>query len=152
MTLVAWLPQKQAGLVWLVLNVAAMFATLRLVGRHLVSLPPQDWPVTQLVPFFVLFLFWWWEFRLNQINNLTLLLLLGGFVCWQRGQHRASGLWLGLAVLIKVTPALLLVWFALKRQYRVVGAGAADDCAGRSDGRPSCVWAGADGRQLSVVV
>ena len=121
MTLVAWLPQKQAGLVWLVLNVAAMFATLRLVGRHLVSLPPQDWPVTQLVPFFVLFLFWWWEFRLNQINNLTLLLLLGGFVCWQRGQHRASGLWLGLAVLIKVTPALLLVWFALKRQYRVVG-------------------------------
>jgi hypothetical protein len=122
MTLLAWLPPRIAGLVWLGLNLLALLAVLRLVGRHLVALPPGDWPVTQLLPFLALLLFWWWEFRLNQINMLTLLLLVGSLICWERGQRVAGGLWLGLAVLLKVTPALLVVWFALKRQHRVVAA------------------------------
>jgi hypothetical protein len=122
MTLLALLPPRVAGLIWLGLNLLALLAVLCLVGRHLVALPPGDWPVTQLVPFLALLLFWWWEFRLNQINVLTLLLLVGSLICWERGQRVAGGLWLGLAVLLKVTPALLLVWFALKRQHRVVAA------------------------------
>ena len=121
MTLLAWLPPRPAGLAWLALNLVAMFAILRLVGRHLSGLPPRDWPVTQLLPFLMLGLFWYWEYKLNQINNLTLLLLVASFVCWRRGRPGASGLWLGLAVLIKITPILLILWFGLKRQYRVVG-------------------------------
>ena len=118
MTLIAWLPAQPAGCVWLILNVVATLATLRLVGRHLVGLPPQDWPVTQLVPFLLLTVFWYWEYRLNQINNFTLLLLVASFVCWQQRRQAVAGLWLGLAVLIKVTPLLLVLWFLLKRQFR----------------------------------
>lgn len=118
----AWLPPTPAGLIWLALNLTALAGTLRLVGRRLTGLPPVDWPVTQLVPFFMLFLFWWWEYRLNQIDVLTLLLMTGSFACWRWGRPWTGGFWLGLAMLIKLTPGLLVVWFLLKRQFRVVAA------------------------------
>ena len=65
-------------------------------------------------------LFWYWEFRLNQINNLTLLLIVASFVHWQQKRRGLAGFWLGLAVLLKLTPGLIVVWFALKRQYKTV--------------------------------
>jgi hypothetical protein len=124
MTLIAWLPPRPAGWIWLAANALAMLATLRMAGRHLVGLPPQDWPVTQVVPLILLGVFWYVEFWLNQTDALTLALLVGSFVCWQSGRSAPAGLWLGIAVLIKVTPVLLVVWFALKRQFRVVAVAA----------------------------
>ena len=122
MTLFALLPYRAAGYAWLAMNLAAMFGTLWLVGRYLSGLPPRDWPVTQLLPLALLTVYWRWEFQLNQINALTLLLVVGSFVCWERGRRVVSGLWLGLAILLKVTPALLALWFVLKRQYRTAAA------------------------------
>lgn len=119
-TVISWMPLRVAGTLWLAANLTVFFCLVRLIGRKLTGLPPQDWPVTQLVPVLVLALFWHWEFRLNQINNLTLLLLVGGFVQWQAGRKVLPGLWLGLAVLLKLTPMLLMVWYALKREFRVV--------------------------------
>jgi hypothetical protein len=121
MTLLAWLPFGAAGSLWLALNVIAFFITLMLLGKHLMGLPPQDWPVTLLLPVLLLGLFWHWELRLNQIDTLTLLLVVASFVHWQQRRQRLAGFWLGLAVLLKVTPLLLVVWFALKRQFRTVG-------------------------------
>lgn len=118
MTLLGWLPLDAAGFLWLGLNVAALWGTLRLLGRNLSGLPPQDWPVTQLVPFALLLGYWYWEMRLNQINTLTLLLVVGSFTAWETGRRGIAGFWLGLAVLLKLTPALLVLWFALKRQWR----------------------------------
>ncbi len=120
MTLLATLPFETAGYLWLSMNLLIMLATVRLLGRHLTGLPPRDWAVTQMVPLLLLAAYWHWEFRLNQIDNLTLLLIVGSFACWQQGRRALSGFWLGLAVLLKLTPGLLLVWFALKRQYRTV--------------------------------
>ncbi|MCK4340382.1 MAG: DUF2029 domain-containing protein [Phycisphaerae bacterium] len=121
MTLFALVPYRWAGYIWLALNLAAMWTTIRLLGRHLSGLPPRDWPVTQLLPFLFLAAYWHWEFRLNQINNFTLLLLVANFVCWQQGRRVLAGFWLGLAVLLKITPGLLVLWFLLKRQYRTAG-------------------------------
>ncbi len=118
----ALLPQSQVGLAWVAFNVLVMLATLRLIGRELMGLPKGDWPVTVLLPFIFLAAYWEMEFRLNQVNNLTMLLLVASFVLWQRGRPGLSGFWLGLAVLIKLTPGLLVLWFALKRQYRTVAA------------------------------
>ncbi|MEW6250758.1 MAG: glycosyltransferase family 87 protein [Planctomycetota bacterium] len=122
MTLFAALPFRMAGHVWLLLNLAAFFATARLIGRELSGLPPRDWFVTQLGPVLLLGAYWTWEFRLNQINNFTLLLMVGSFVSWQRGHRTAAGFWLALATLLKVAPGLLILWFALKREFRVVAA------------------------------
>lgn len=125
MSLLGWMPFWLAGGVWLALNLALLVALLRMMGRNLTGLPPQDWPVTQVLLVVLLILFWSWEFRLNQINTLTLFLVVASFVLWQRGQASVAGFWLGLAVLLKVTPGLIVLWFALKRQWRVVLAAAA---------------------------
>ena len=122
MTLFAWAPFVPAGAVWLILNLIAMFASLRMMGRYMMDLPRRDWPLTQLVPFLLLIAYWTLEYDLNQINNFTMLFLVASFVLWQRGRKRIAGFWLGLAVLIKLTPMLLLVWFGLKREMRVVSA------------------------------
>ena len=121
MTLLAWLPFEAAGYIWLGMNLIVFVTTITLLGRHLTGLPPQDWPVTLLLPVLMLALFWYWEFRLNQIDNLTLLLIVGSFVLWQTEYKKSAGFWLGLAVLLKVTPALLVIWFVLKREFKTVG-------------------------------
>lgn len=125
MTPLGLLPIKLAGWFWLLANVAMFFGTLWLLGRYVSGLPPDDWLVTAAVPVLATILFWHWEFRLNQVDNLTLLLMVAAFVLSRRGRHGLAGFWLGLAVLLKITPALLLVWFGLKRQPRVVAAGVA---------------------------
>lgn len=122
MTLLTWMPYKVAGYTWLALNLGAMFATLWLIGRYLLGMPGRNWPVTLLLPFVLLLVFWYWEFRLNQVNNFTLLMLVGSFVAWQRGRPVLAGGMLGWAVLLKVTPLLIVVWFGLKRQYRTLAA------------------------------
>lgn len=122
MTPLGLLPIKLAGWLWLLANVAIFFGTLWLMGRYVSGLPPGDWLVTAAVPVLATILFWHWEFRLNQVDNLTLLLMAAAFVLWRRGRHGLAGFWLGLAVLLKITPALLLVWFGLKRQPRIVAA------------------------------
>ncbi len=121
MTLPGSLPFHVAGYLWLTINLVALLAVLVMLGRYVSGLPPQDWPVTQLLPVILMGAYWLWEFRLNQINVLTLLLIVGSFVCWLRGRPGTAGFWLGLAVLLKLTPALLVIWFALKRQFRTVG-------------------------------
>jgi len=122
MTPLAGLRQNTAGYIWLALNLAAMVATWRLIGRHLVGRSEHTWPVALVIPVVCGMAWWVWEFRLNQINNFTMLFVVGSFVCWQRGRPWAAGLWAGLAVLLKLTPALLVLWYALKRQYRTAAA------------------------------
>jgi len=122
MTLLGWLPFRPAGYIWLGLNLVALTATLRLLGRHFSGLDPRDWAVTQILPLVLLALYWRWEFRLNQIDNFTLLFLVGSFATWQMGRRGIAGFWLGLAVLLKLTPMLLVIWFGLKREWRTVGA------------------------------
>ncbi|HMQ15304.1 MAG TPA: glycosyltransferase family 87 protein, partial [Phycisphaerae bacterium] len=125
MTLLAWLPQQTAGAVWLGLNLAAAAAVARLTAVHLMGFGRQAWEIAVLVPVLVLIVAWYWEFRLNQINVLTLLLLLASFVHWRQGRGAVAGFWLGLAILLKLTPALLLAWFGLKREWRTVAVACA---------------------------
>ncbi len=120
MSLLGWMPFELAGFVWILLNLTLLIATLRMLGREFTDLPGRDWPVTQLLPLVACVLFWYWEFRLNQIDLLTLTCLLGSFVAFKRGRSMVSGFWLGVAVLLKVTPGLFVLWFLLKRQYRTV--------------------------------
>ncbi len=122
MSVLAHLPYRAAGYAWITINVAAILATIWMLGRHVSGLPPQDWAVTQLLPVILLLIYWVWELRLNQINALTLLLMVGSYVAWESGRKLQSGFWLGVAVLLKITPGLLVLWLLLKREWRTAGA------------------------------
>jgi hypothetical protein len=113
-------PQRASGVLWLSMNLVVFVTCVRLLAIRVMSLPARDWAVVQIVPLIVMLGAWNWEFWLNQIDALTLLLIVASFVSWQQSRHHLSGLWLGLAVLLKLTPGLVLIWFGLKRQWRVV--------------------------------
>jgi hypothetical protein len=56
-------------------------------------------------------------------NNLVILfLVVAALEGWRRGYDVLAGLALGLAIAYKVTPALFLFYFGLKRSWRTVGA------------------------------
>jgi hypothetical protein len=62
---------------------------------------------------------------LGQVNLLVLFLIVAAWLLASRGQEWSAGVPLGLAALIKVLPAGLLVLFLLQRRWRVaVAAGA----------------------------
>lgn len=58
---------------------------------------------------------------LGQTTPLVLAAVLGGVWLERRGRPVAGGALLALAAVIKLTPALLLVWWLLRRRWRAVG-------------------------------
>jgi alpha-1,2-mannosyltransferase len=57
---------------------------------------------------------------LGQVNMLVLCLILGSWLLFEWGNPIPGGALLAVAVAIKVTPALLLLYFILNRQWRFV--------------------------------
>lgn len=57
----------------------------------------------------------------GNINIFVMFFLTAGLWAFVNGHDRACGTLLGLAAAVKVTPALFLIYFAYKRQWRVVG-------------------------------
>jgi|GEM_PF-6914851 len=54
------------------------------------------------------------------VNLLMVALAWFAIELWSRHKEKRAGLWLGLAISLKCTPALFLLFFAWKRQWRMV--------------------------------
>ncbi|HEX5069163.1 MAG TPA: glycosyltransferase family 87 protein [Vicinamibacterales bacterium] len=67
----------------------------------------------------------------GQVNGVVLALCALGALAWTRQRRAAAGIAIGAAIAIKITPALLLVWLARRRDWRTMtwAAGAAVVCA-----------------------
>jgi len=52
-------------------------------------------------------------------NLILLAILVGGVYCTWKGRENLSALWFGLAIAMKITPALLVPFLAWKRQWRL---------------------------------
>jgi hypothetical protein len=57
----------------------------------------------------------------GNVNLWILYLVVAGVLCFQRGWDFLSGMSLSLAVACKLTPICVVIYFAWKRQYRLVG-------------------------------
>lgn len=62
---------------------------------------------------------------LGTVNVLVLFLVIAAWFLIERGRDWQAGIPLGLAALIKVLPVALILFFLLKRRWRVAGAGVA---------------------------
>ncbi len=119
------MPVPAAGIVWAVAKVAATVAALAFLVRAYRR--PTD-----VLPLGVIVMALVFSFRpiMSDLKhgNLNLFVLAAVAVCWAlyvRGRDVPAGLFLALAITIKVTPALLLVYFACKRAWRVAAGAAA---------------------------
>lgn len=63
------------------------------------------------------------QFNQGQLNALLLLLLTGAWAAQRHGDQRLAGTMIGVAAAVKLFPAFLLLYFALRRQWRGVLAG-----------------------------
>ncbi len=60
----------------------------------------------------------------HQVYAIVFALLVEAFLCAQQGRDLRAGIFLGLAGAMKVTPALLLPYFLLRRRWKLAGAAA----------------------------
>jgi hypothetical protein len=115
------LPMWLACAVFVALSLLLFSAAVWLVDRHLVDQPRgPTWlrlgaPVVMVSPFVVS------AAVLGQVGLLVTFLVV---LCWylvEAGRPGSAGIILSLAVLIKILPGVLILYFVLKRQWRVLG-------------------------------
>ncbi|MBI3449467.1 MAG: DUF2029 domain-containing protein [Acidobacteria bacterium] len=110
--------------VWLALDLAllAAFLALYIRGHREITGSEAAFAVTVCCFEFLPMI---WAMAVGQTSLLVLVLLTGTLLAWRRGSDRAAGALLGLAVAIKLTPALLSVffWWRGKRTIAIVSLG-----------------------------
>jgi len=118
------LPFASALNLWLGLDVVLLgaFAALWVRTRGAEMTPPEAAFVAATCLFEFLPLIW--AMAVGQTSLIVLVLLTGTLLAWKRGSDTSAGILLGLAVAIKLTPALLSVffWWRGKRRVALVSA------------------------------
>jgi hypothetical protein len=119
----AHLDYQDAFLVWSVLSLLALAATVVLIARQL----PGAVTVWSILPLAALLL-WCNGFRQQmnqgQLNVVLLLLLTGVWAADRSARPALAGTLLGAATAIKLFPGFLFAYFLARRQWRALAAGA----------------------------
>ncbi len=120
------LPAAAAVFIFELAKWVALCFSLRLAWQLCTPDEEDVPPVVALGGILLTWRFIWNEFGHQNVNMFLLLAVLAG--CWllRRRRDAAAGFVVGLAACVKVTPALLLVYFAYKKRWRtLLGAAAA---------------------------
>ncbi len=120
----AWLDYPDAALAWNLLSLACLVASLWLMGRELAVTAPW-WAVFPAIALALLCNPLRQQVNLGQLNLLLLLLFVGIWASARNGRPWLAGGLLGLATAVKLFPGFLFLYFALRRQGKVVAAGTA---------------------------
>jgi len=96
---------------WLAFNIVVLIAVGRRLGLSLLgSLALAAWPPL------------WFMLFIGQYELLVLIFLLFGWQAGRESRDWQAGFWLGLAAVVKLYPALLLLPYLIRHRYRVVSA------------------------------
>src|SRR4030042_4258392 len=113
-------PQSIASLFLFFISLASLLASLYLLSKMFFK-PAQKW----LVFFFssALFIQFFptkFTLTLGQINFIILFLIVLSFYFYQKKKEIFSGLFLGIATLIKIFPGFLIFFFLKEKKWRIV--------------------------------
>jgi hypothetical protein len=118
------LPYRIAMLSWQILNLVLVVGAAWLIGATLrLRFNSRNALIIGLI--FLTFDPLLYNFAIGQINLVMLVLITLVAWAWMRQHHLFAGLILGLAVSIKIAPAILFPYFLWKKGYRLVTAGVA---------------------------
>jgi hypothetical protein len=115
----AYLSYQSATAAWNVLSLIAFVFALWLTGRQLGTAVPPSW----LLPAAALFLTCnplRHQIEMGQINGVLVALLAGVWAADRKDRSILAGTLLGLAVGIRLTPALLFAFYLLRRRWAIV--------------------------------
>ena len=111
-----------AFLTWNLVSLGALAASLWIVQRQL-RIPISPWSAGPVVALVMLCFPLWEQCRLGQLKLILMLLVTGTWAAERSGRPWLAGILLGAAAAIKLFPAFLLVYYALRGRWRVVSAG-----------------------------
>src|SRR5262249_37826669 len=111
-----------ALLVWNLVSVAALLASLALVATGLPELKALFLPAVALRPFCLPV---YGNLQQCQLNLALLLMVTASWALERSGRSGAAGTVVGAAAAVKLFPAYLVVYFAARRHWRALGAAAA---------------------------
>jgi alpha-1,2-mannosyltransferase len=110
----------KARVVLLFVNNLLLFSSLAVIvlpsGANLLRLPQILLAVLLVVTFEPVYV----SLQLGQVDFLLLFLITMCFWAHKTGRDVAAGIFLGLGAAIKLTPAILMLYFLWKRQFRVL--------------------------------
>lgn len=112
----AWLPYRLAYVLFGLLNIGLFAASVVLTTRAVSTISGRS---TQLLAA----LFWWpfWACLTHgQVSMLVAACLTASWLCNERKRPVAAGAFAGLAVLVKLFPALIALYFLIRRDWRAL--------------------------------
>jgi hypothetical protein len=112
-------PPYVASLLWLGVNVVLLVMAVGLLFKQSDLRHAGSRVALLLLP--VLFTPVLMNLYLGNVNLLLLVLIILAYLAFMRGRPLASGVFLALAVWIKLWPATLIAYFAWKREWKAVG-------------------------------
>ncbi|MGC8642088.1 MAG: glycosyltransferase family 87 protein, partial [Isosphaeraceae bacterium] len=112
----------KAFLAWNLVSLAALAASLWIVQKQL-KIPLRASSLAPLVALPVLCYPLWEHCRLGQLTLILLLFVTGAWAAERSGRPLLAGVLLGTATSIKLFPAFLLIYYALRCRWRVVAGG-----------------------------
>ena len=115
----ALLPMRVAGAVWHTISFLALIGSIRLSLRFLgrdPSLQSRDFIAVTLLTA----VFWVAHLVIGQANLVVLYLILLAFDLMMQRRELWGGALIGLAVALKVTPAIFLVYLGIRRRWRAM--------------------------------
>lgn len=125
MTPLSYLPLKVAVVLFTLLSMGLLTLSVVLIEILLNDgLGPRPRRAT-LATIGLMLAYVWSAGALGAVAMLVLFLIVATWFLIERGREWEAGLPLGLAVLIKVLPVVLIVFFLLKRRWRVAGVASA---------------------------
>ena len=121
--------EEVARIAWPLANAVAYGASVVIALRLITPRPAGEGPTLRtervwlLAAFLLGFAPFWEMVQVGQINGFVLLALLLSLHLAEGGHPVVAGLMLGLAITLKTSPLIFLLYFAAVRRYRVVIAG-----------------------------
>jgi hypothetical protein len=113
---------QRAFLAWNIGSLLAFAASLWIVKRQL-NIPLTRWSVGPLVTLLLLCYPLWDQCRLGQLTLILVLLLTAAWASERSGRPYLAGVLIGATAAIKLFPGFLLIYYAMRGRWRVVGAG-----------------------------
>lgn len=112
------LPLFSSQIIWTIFSIICLGLSVHLIFKCL-DLKLNLWELLFVIPLLALAFPVKWTFGMGQINHLILLLLVATFYLYKKGNEFLSGIFLGLGIILKLTPLYLLILFLVKRKWKI---------------------------------
>lgn len=114
-----FLPPLSAGFVWYIINLVALCLATWFIASSGLHPETSTSQKSQWCDFMILSLIFvptTYSFYVGQVNAILLLLLAGTYFFLEKDREIMAGVMLGTSILIKVAPAIMMVYLIIKRK------------------------------------